>query len=237
MPTPATPPMAPALDVALPPPRLLNRLKGDGLRTSLEEKLLSVKGLEGKHVEVLDTIKYHKFEQFTRPRGPYILSWVREFFLAYGELVPKNKKKASVFRPVNSIMVRGKEVECHSKHINVVLGRPLHSVFPYQGLPIAPSLDDLKGWLCSMISNITLRWLDARAPIEKRNMNIASRYWFGFISITTCHLRTSLFCVILRRLAMTSVPFPVLIELCRCAGVPREPTSDIEVTPSSSTDI
>jgi len=155
VPTPATP----ALPVAPPPPRLLNRIKDDSLRTILEEKLLSVEGLEGKHAEVLDTLRYHEFEQFTRLRCSYIPSWVREFYLAYGEFVLKNKIMASEFRPVKSVMVRDKEVECHNDHINVVLGRPLHSVMPYQGLPIVPSLDDLKCWLAPMILDITPRWL------------------------------------------------------------------------------
>uniref|UniRef100_M1DNF1 Polyprotein protein n=1 Tax=Solanum tuberosum TaxID=4113 RepID=M1DNF1_SOLTU len=94
-------------------------------------------------------------------------------------VVPINKKKSSEFRPVKSVIVRGKEVECHNEHINVVLGRPLHSVLPYQGLPIVLSLDDLKGWFSPMISDITL---GVGAPIEKRGMNIASRYWLGFIN-------------------------------------------------------
>ncbi|KAG5592340.1 hypothetical protein H5410_042854 [Solanum commersonii] len=109
---------------------------------------------------------------------------VREFYTVYRKLVPTNKKKASEFRPVKSVMVRGKEVKCHNEHINVVLGRSLHFVLSYEGLPIVQSLNDLKGWLDLMISDTTPRWMDMGAPIEKKDMNIASMLWFGFISNT-----------------------------------------------------
>ncbi|KAG5631030.1 hypothetical protein H5410_002747 [Solanum commersonii] len=231
------PPVAPEPPVVPPLPRLLNRLKGDGLRTILEEKFLFVEGLEGEHAEVLDTLMYHEFEQFRRPRDTYIPSWVRKFYLAYEKLVPKNRKKDSDFRLVKSVM----------------------------GLPVARSLDDLKGWLALMISDTTPRWMDAGTPIEKRDMNIASRYWFGFISNTIMpsqnksilrHQRVACLGSIMskRRIDMgllisqemavrakqmqTTLPSPVLIiEFCRCARVPQDPASDIEVTPFSSTDI
>ncbi|KAG5589772.1 hypothetical protein H5410_040286 [Solanum commersonii] len=143
-----------------------------------------MEGLDGKHSDVLETLRYHGFKQFTRPRGPYIPSWVRDFYAAYEELVPKNKKNVSDFRPVKSVMVRGKGEKCHIKHINAVLGRPLHYALPYEGFLIVQSLDDLMGWLAPMISDTTPRWMDARASIEKRDMTSASRFWFGFISNT-----------------------------------------------------
>uniref|UniRef100_M1DS89 Uncharacterized protein n=1 Tax=Solanum tuberosum TaxID=4113 RepID=M1DS89_SOLTU len=143
-----------------------------------------------------------------------------------------NKKKANEFRSVKSVIVKGKEVEGHSEHINIVLGRPLHSALPYEGFPIVQSLDDLKGWLAPMISDTTPRWMDAGAPIEKRDMNIASRRRIDLRQLTSQEMAMR------AKQRLTSSPFPVLItELYWRAGVPRELANDIEVIPSSSTDI
>uniref|UniRef100_M1D8V7 Putative plant transposon protein domain-containing protein n=1 Tax=Solanum tuberosum TaxID=4113 RepID=M1D8V7_SOLTU len=180
VPNPA-PPMAPVPPV-FPPPRLLNRLKGDGLRTILEEKLLFIEGLEDKYSSVADLLHWHQFQIFTRPRGPYIPSWVREFYTTYGELVPKSKIKASEFRPVRSVTVRGVEVSCSEEYINVVLDRPLGSALSYEGLPTTQNLEDLKCWLVPLIYDMTPRWIEAGVEIKKKDLNIAARYWFGFIS-------------------------------------------------------
>uniref|UniRef100_M1DNQ9 Putative plant transposon protein domain-containing protein n=1 Tax=Solanum tuberosum TaxID=4113 RepID=M1DNQ9_SOLTU len=110
-----------------------------------------------------------------------------------------------------------------------------------------------------------LLWLQVRVSIEKKDLSVAAQCQFGFISISimppqnksiTCHLKAACLRSIISRksidmgliieqdMAMrakqhqTSLHFPVLIiELCWRAGVPRDLTRDIEVTPSSFTDI
>uniref|UniRef100_M1DN63 Integrase core domain containing protein n=1 Tax=Solanum tuberosum TaxID=4113 RepID=M1DN63_SOLTU len=106
MPAP-TQTVVPTPPVQGPPPRLLNKLKAEGVRTILEDKRLSMDGVVDRYPRVWDILRFHRFKPFTRPHGPYIPTWVREFYTAYSDLVPKGKKKTSVFRSVESMVVRG----------------------------------------------------------------------------------------------------------------------------------
>uniref|UniRef100_M1DYR4 Uncharacterized protein n=1 Tax=Solanum tuberosum TaxID=4113 RepID=M1DYR4_SOLTU len=107
-PTPLPPPAQVAVQVPpvqVPPPWSLNRLKAEGLRNILEETRFSTDGVIHRYPEVWSTLKLFQFEIFTKPRGPYISTWFWEFYSTYGELVPKGKKKANTFKPIDRVMV------------------------------------------------------------------------------------------------------------------------------------
>uniref|UniRef100_M1D863 Polyprotein protein n=1 Tax=Solanum tuberosum TaxID=4113 RepID=M1D863_SOLTU len=151
---------------------------------------------------------------FTKPHGPYIPNWLREFYTAYEVLVPQGTRKAATFKQVDYVVVRGKKVKCDSDDINVVLECTENIEDDYQYMIKTKSLETMKKWLAPLLSDGTPRWIEARAPIEKKDLNVAARQ------------------------RQTSLPFPVLItELCRRARVPRDENKDVEMIPTSSSDI
>lgn len=39
----------------------------------------------------------------------------------------------------------------------------------------------LKGWLALILSNITRKWIEAKAPVHNKDFNVESRWLFRFI--------------------------------------------------------
>uniref|UniRef100_M1DRQ4 Integrase core domain containing protein n=1 Tax=Solanum tuberosum TaxID=4113 RepID=M1DRQ4_SOLTU len=60
------------------------------------------------------------------------------------DLVPQGKKKASAFKLVDFVVVRGKKVKCSSDDINVVFDRASDFIHDYHSTITTKTLEDLK---------------------------------------------------------------------------------------------
>lgn len=88
----------------------------------VKEMRLSIDGVIDRYLEVMNHLKYHKFHIVTSTHGPYIPKWVREFYNAYSEMVPKRKRHVPSFQQVDCVVVISRKVARNIREINGVLG-------------------------------------------------------------------------------------------------------------------
>ncbi|KAG5606335.1 hypothetical protein H5410_027827, partial [Solanum commersonii] len=216
----------------------------------------STDGVIDKYLDIMSCLKSHKFQLFTMPRGSYIPSWVREFYNTYSAMIPQRRKQATTFKLVDYVVVWGKRVQYNFSTINVVLECTTRLKNDCLHMIRTKKLDNMKKWLAQLIFDGTPKWLEAGDPIEKKDLNVAARYWFAFISSTImpsqnetilclakvacmgCIIdgtRLNLGMIIAQEMVInveqrqTSLPFPILItELCRWTRVPRGVKKDVE---------
>ncbi|KAG5615846.1 hypothetical protein H5410_015670 [Solanum commersonii] len=191
------------------------KCKTEGLRTIIEEKRFSTDGVTDRYPDIWCTIKAHKFEIFTKPRSAYIPNWVQEFYTSYRALVPQRKKLAAKFKSVDYMVVRCKKVLCDSTTINAVLECTYNIADAHQYRIKTKSLENMKIRLAPLVCDGTPKWLEAGAPIEKKNLNVAVACLGSIIARELMNLG-------------------MIVERAR---VPRDEKKEVEVTPTSSTDI
>ncbi|WMV41801.1 hypothetical protein MTR67_035186, partial [Solanum verrucosum] len=126
--------------------------------------------VQGPHPRSLNRLKAEGFRTIMEEKRLSIDSVVER------ELLLKGKKKASAFKPDDFLVVWGKKIKCRSTKINVILGCSFDFMHYYHDLIKKKTIEDPKGWLAPLLSNVTPRWIEACALIEKKDLSFAARY-------------------------------------------------------------
>uniref|UniRef100_M1DVM6 Polyprotein protein n=1 Tax=Solanum tuberosum TaxID=4113 RepID=M1DVM6_SOLTU len=95
-------------------------------------------------------------------------------------LGPQEKKPTAKFKPVDYVVVRGRKMMCDVNDINAVMECLTRIKDDYQYKIKTKTLENMKKWLAPLIYNGTPKWLIVGAPIEKKDLNMATRGTFAY---------------------------------------------------------
>uniref|UniRef100_M1DYQ9 Putative plant transposon protein domain-containing protein n=1 Tax=Solanum tuberosum TaxID=4113 RepID=M1DYQ9_SOLTU len=109
----------------------------------------------------------------------------------------------------------------------------------YQYLIRTNKLDEMKEWLAPLIADEIPKWVEERVSIEKKELHITARFWFGVLSSIIMSFQNESILRLAKAAFLGCVIEETQINLGTniASEVPRDVKKDEEVMPTASTNI